>query len=83
MIDRRRLGPKALSALLAEPEPWLSCDDCFDQTDAVIDGLLTAGIRPPERFRTHLHHCPVCREETLILLQMAADDWTDLGSLLT
>ncbi|MDQ4215070.1 hypothetical protein [Microbacterium capsulatum] len=53
-------------------EPWMSCDDCFDRSDEVLEQLIEHGGPLPERFRAHLRGCPACREEAQTLVEMIA-----------
>lgn len=69
-----RLDQRAISALLADTDPYLSCDDCFDQVDAAIDALLAAGTPLDPPFRTHLASCGVCHEEALALIELIAPE---------
>ena len=61
--------------LTADTEPYLSCDDCFEQVDQRMDALLSDHPEPltPE-FRTHLNGCAACRDEAWSLLELAGQD---------
>jgi hypothetical protein len=65
-------------ALLAQAlgpfEPWLSCDDCFDRSDAVLEDLLDRNIPLPADFRAHLAGCSACRDEMESLAEFVAAD---------
>ncbi|WP_173924106.1 hypothetical protein [Agromyces sp. Marseille-P2726] len=63
MNERVRLTPEAIDRLTANTEPWLSCDDCFEQLDVIIDGLTRSNLPLPDAFRVHLMTCPACDEE--------------------
>lgn len=76
--DNRDL-PQPLTAeqaesLTAVSEPWLSCDDCFEQIDVYVDGLLADHRTLDEPLRVHLARCPACREEAESLIALAAED---------
>lgn len=58
MTDSPRLTPQVIDRLTAFSDPWLSCDDCFEQVDVVTDALLHAGTPLPEPFRVHLIRAP-------------------------
>ena len=66
------------SAFLAQAlrpfEPWLSCDDCFDRSDVVLEDLLDRNVPVPADFRAHLAGCPACRDEMESLAEFAAAD---------
>ena len=51
MSDRGRLTPEAIERLTANTEPWLSCDECFDRLDAVIEDVVLSNLPMPEAFR--------------------------------
>ncbi len=55
-------------------EPWLSCDDCFDQLDAVVERVLMQAGAMEAAFRVHLMGCSVCREEATSLATLVAPD---------
>lgn len=55
-------------------EPWLSCDECFDRSDAVVDDLLDRNVPLPADFRAHLAGCAACRDEMESLAELAATD---------
>lgn len=65
---------EAIEGLLANSDPWLSCDDCFDGHDAVIEELLASNTQPDEAFRVHFHACPACLEEARSLVALIATD---------
>jgi len=55
-------------------EPWLSCDECFDRSDAVLEDLLDHDVPLPADFRAHLAGCSACRDEMESLAELAAVD---------
>jgi anti-sigma factor RsiW len=59
-------------SLVATSEPWLSCDECFDQIDTYVDALIRDGRRLDEPLRVHLARCPACLEEGESLISLAA-----------
>lgn len=69
------LQPDAINRLLANTEPWLSCDDCFEQLDLAIEDVLSAAAPLAETVRVHLAACPVCREEAQSLVTLVAPDF--------
>ena len=73
MSDRGRLTPEAIERLTANTEPWLSCDECFDRLDAVIEDVVLSNLPMPEAFRVHLMACPACDEEARSLAELIAD----------
>ncbi len=74
MTNREPLTPEAIDRLTADTEPWLSCDDCFELVDVVIDALVVSSAPISEEFRVHLLRCGVCREEASSLAEIVAAD---------
>ncbi len=65
---------QAIDGLLSNTEPWLSCDDCFDGHDTVIEELLASGAPPDESFRVHFKACAACLEDARSLATLIAPD---------
>lgn len=63
-----------VSRLIANTEPWLSCDGCFDEIDACMEALVAGADEIAEPLRVHLARCPACFEEAETLLILAAQD---------
>lgn len=74
MTDPIRLTSDVVHQMTLNTEPWLSCDDCFDDFDAVVEGALAQTGAMSEAFRLHLLGCSVCREEAISLATLAAPD---------
>jgi hypothetical protein len=72
VLSLERLGPGPVRRLLAVTDPWLSCDECFDDLDVVIDAVVGTGAGMSDRFRVHLHACDACDEEAGCLAALAA-----------
>lgn len=66
-------GP-AVAHLSSDFEPWLSCDDCFDQVDVAIEDFVSRGTAVTGALRAHLRGCPACMEEARVLVTMVAED---------
>lgn len=75
MTRRLFLTSEAIQQLTIEADPWLSCDDCFEQADLVVESLLTGTAGISEEFRVHLLGCPACHQETQTLMSMAAAEY--------
>lgn len=75
MKPHTTLTDSVVDALLVDSQPWLSCDDCFDQADTAVEGLLTGDRDFDEPFRVHLRACGVCMEEALSLATLIAPDF--------
>jgi hypothetical protein len=74
MTHPQRLSSVAIDRMILTTEPWLSCDDCFDRLDVVVEGVLTGTRAIDEAFRVHLTGCTVCLEEALSLATLIAPD---------
>ena len=74
MTHPLRLTPDAIHQMTLTTEPWLSCDECFDDLDAVVEGALTQTGALSEAFRVHLLGCSVCRDEANSLATLVARD---------
>jgi hypothetical protein len=71
----RKLSPLAAAQLTLDAEPYLSCDDCFEQVDARVEALFsTAAVPLTPEFRAHLIGCAACRDEAWSLAELAAQD---------
>jgi hypothetical protein len=74
---RYELTPETVRRLTIDPEPWLSCDDCFRLVDEYVEMVLHDAADAAERMpamRVHLDGCAACREEAQTLLLLAASD---------
>ena len=69
--------------LTTPAEPYLSCEDCFDLMDVVVDRVVSAqrtSMAELPRLRAHLGACPACAEEVDSLLELVcADAGVDCG----
>jgi hypothetical protein len=74
MTDNPPLSREAVEALLTNSDPWLSCDECFEHHDAVVEGLLASHAPVDERFRVHFNACGACLEEARSLASLVAED---------
>lgn len=63
-----------LAQALGSFEPWLSCDECFDRSDAVLEDLLDRNLPLPANFCAHLAGCSACRDEMESLAELVAAD---------
>ncbi len=74
MTRTLRLTPDTIRRMTLTTEPWLSCDDCFDRLDAVVERVLMQAGAMDASFRVHLRGCSVCREEATSLATLVAPD---------
>ena len=69
------LSRDAIARLTANTNPWLSCDECFDQVDAAIEALLGSTVPLATGFGTHLRGCAACHEEAQSLAALVAEQY--------
>lgn len=74
-IERREFDHRHVARLTIDSDPWLSCDDCFEQVDSVVEGVVAENIPLSAPFRVHLAACPVCHEEAVSLAELIAEDF--------
>jgi hypothetical protein len=55
-------------------EPWMSCDECFDRSDVILEAFFESGAPLPADFRAHLAGCAACRDELETLAELEAID---------
>lgn len=75
MTEPVSLTPETISRLITPTEPWLSCDDCFDQLDEVVEDVVTGRAPVGVPFVVHLRACAVCREEAYSLTALVSADY--------
>lgn len=81
--DHVRISTAQAESLTARSDPWLSCDDCFEQIDSYVEGLTLGDARLDEPLRVHMARCPACFEEAESLITLvAADDELDADDLI-
>jgi hypothetical protein len=74
LTDFEPLSPEAMEPLTADPGPWLSCDDCFDQLDVVVEAAVASPASLSQQFRAHFLGCAACGEEARSLAEAVAGD---------
>jgi hypothetical protein len=70
----RDLTGEAISSLLLDTEPYLSCDDCFANLDHYVEQLR---LNPKHRdvpMQVHLAACGACAEEAEALVELLGHD---------
>ena len=68
------ITPETLERLTLAAEPWLSCDECFEQVDRYVERLLAGGPDTFPGMHAHLRACAACAEEARSLVLLAAAD---------
>ena len=72
--SRMTLSAGAAALLALDTQPWLSCDDCFERVDVVVDRFVSGASAIPADFRAHLSGCPACREEAGVRIALVAEE---------
>ena len=67
MTTRKPAGD-AVTSLLADTDPYLSCDACFERLDEYVERLVRDPDHHDEAMRTHLRACTACADEADSLL---------------
>lgn len=62
--------PQVIDSLLVDSDPYLSCDDCFEQIDSYVEAMLADPGRRDEPMEVHLRACGVCAEEAEALTEL-------------
>lgn len=73
--EPRTVNASSIDALTIDSEPYLSCDNCFEQTDEAIEALLAQRRDLDRAFVVHLRACPACRDEARTLAEFAAAEY--------
>lgn len=70
----RDFSMEAAVRLTLAAEPWLSCDDCFEQIDEYVERILAGPAPDMTAMAAHLIGCPACHEEAMSLLLLVASE---------
>lgn len=73
--NRQRLTDDAIRELTLPTEPWLSCEDCFELSDAFAELVLAdPGTNELLPMWVHLRACRACAEEAESLVELVAQE---------
>lgn len=72
----RGLNAEMIASLLADTNPYLSCDDCFAQLDEYVERLVADPRYEDAAVNAHLAGCAACAEEASTLLELLTKDIT-------
>jgi hypothetical protein len=70
----RGLSAEAISSLLADTSPYLSCHDCFARIDQYVEQTLADPQHEDPAMQAHLAGCGACAEEAETLRELLAQD---------
>lgn len=75
MSDQTRgLSAETIARLLTDTEPYLSCDDCFEQIDQYVERRLAEPHYDDPRMEAHLTGCGACVEEARTLEKLLREE---------
>jgi hypothetical protein len=66
----RGLSAEQIGSLLADTNPYLSCDDCFARLDAYVERILADPHHQDAGMQAHLAGCGACAQEAEALRQL-------------
>jgi hypothetical protein len=75
MTELTPLTPEQIDRITGQSDPYLSCDDCFEQTDTAVEEALRPHGWLSESFRIHVLSCPACHDDATSLAELIADDF--------
>lgn len=64
------LSPQVVDSLLMDSDPYLSCDECFEQIDTYVEEMLADPDHRDAPMEVHLKACGVCAEEAEALTEL-------------
>lgn len=70
----RGLRAETIAGLLADTNPYLSCDDCFAQMDVYVESRRADPQVVDAAMEAHLAGCGACAEEVATLQELLDDD---------
>lgn len=65
-----RIPAAAVDSLLLDTDPYLSCDECFEQIDTYVEKLLADPDHRDVAMAVHLRACGACAEEAATLTEL-------------
>jgi hypothetical protein len=68
------LPDHTIASLLADTEPYLSCDDCFVRLDEYTERRTADPNYDDPAMRAHLRGCGACADEANALLDLLTRD---------
>jgi hypothetical protein len=66
----RGLSAETIGRLLADTDPYLSCDDCFARLDEYVERRIADSHHEDLAMTTHLAGCGACADEADALLTL-------------
>ena len=74
MTRSTRFNAEIIASLLADTNPYLSCDDCFAQLDEYVERRVADPSFEAPAVEAHLAGCGACAEEALTLQELLRQD---------
>jgi len=76
MTTRTPRPGDVVASLLANTDPYLSCDECFDRLDKYVEQLAGDPHHDDLAMRIHLLACAACADEAVALMELITADNT-------
>ena len=70
----RGLDAETIAGLLADTEPYLSCDDCFEHLDEYVERVAADPHHHDPAMDAHLAGCGACAEEAATLRDLLGEE---------
>lgn len=74
MTTRTPRPSDVVASLLADTDPYLSCDECFGRLDEYVEQLARDPHHDDAAMRIHLLACAACADEADALLELLTAD---------
>ena len=74
MTQTRGVNAKIIASLLADTNPYLSCDDCFLRLDEYVERRVADPLYEVQAVKAHMAGCGACAEEVATLQELLRQD---------
>lgn len=74
MTQTRGVNAKMIASLLADTNPYLSCDDCFVRLDEYVERRVADPSYEDRAVKAHMAGCGACAEEVATLQELLRQD---------
>jgi hypothetical protein len=74
MTQTRGVNAKIIASLLADTNPYLSCDDCFLRLDEYVERRVADPLYEDQAVKAHMAGCGACAEEVATLQELLRQD---------
>ena len=74
MTQTRGVSANIIASLLADTNPYLSCDDCFIRLDEYVERRVADPLYEDQAVKAHMAGCGACAEEVATLQELLRQD---------